>query len=114
MLELTNQYPFQVIEQGAVEIHPESAIKYESDKCLILYLDLKTKYCEVPFTSPNEETGLEDIIISCSEQTVSWKKGKDKEDLTYINCPNLKGWDIEFVNLNRYTLKVCYLKKRVQ
>lgn len=73
-------------------------------------LDLNTKHCEIDFTSGGGDD-LVRIYISASDRSIQLKKGKDKDDPTTIELTDSLGWDIFAVELTKWSLRVCLVKK---
>ncbi len=100
----------KVIQQGAPIVNTGWVV--ESGKNIVaLYVDLKSKYCEVSssFSGSNGDCG---VSLKATERSLHLNEEVEKEDFTSIVFSDYKGWDVFAYYLGRYTLNVCLVKPK--
>lgn len=74
-----------------------------------LYVDLKSKYCEVDAMTTGSD-GICGVYIGTNEESIKLKEDVDRNEPTKIEFPEFKGWNVFAAHLGRYTLSVCLIR----
>jgi hypothetical protein len=100
---------FKIKKVGAPIVN-NGYIKEVGKNIIAIEFDLKSKWCEVDrfYGGDDKPCGL---YIGTNNRSVSLNEKVDKDEPTVIEFPDFAGWDIFLTDINRYTLKICLIKK---
>ena len=109
----------EIIAQGVPVPDDEALIVIRHDDIALVVLDMQTKWCVLTATSGvyDKESKLYTpcVHISPTDRTMQIVAGRDMTDDdmdTEIAFPEFVGWDIAISDCNRYTLIVCFTKRK--
>lgn len=92
-------------QQGAPVVN-FAAARYQSDKCVVVELDLRSKYCEIMASAGHA------LIIGATPASLHLHDTASRDELTLVEFKLPPGtWTYACGNLGRYTLTACYLKE---
>jgi len=94
----------KINSQGAPVVN-NAVIYYQNNKIVIIEVDMKSKWCQIDYT-----TGINSIGIGATDRSCWLDKTKDKESYTEISFPEFKEYETWTCSLNRYTLRICLVK----
>lgn len=94
------------IKQQGAPLTNEAFVLYQSEKCIVLEIDMLSKYCSI------EATAGHDIFIGAGEHSLRLSENHKREDWTIVTVDLPPGtWTYTCGSGGRYTLTVCYLKR---
>jgi hypothetical protein len=98
-----------ISHQGAPLLHTDSITEKTCGDIALLTIDMISKWCEVSGYSNSDDCPV--ILIDSSERSVHLKGVIDESESTDIKLTKYKGWHIFVADINRYTLRVCLVKR---
>jgi hypothetical protein len=100
---------FKIKKVGAPIIN-NGYIKEVGKNIVAIEFDLRSKWCEVDgvYGGDDEPCG---IYIAANEKSTNLNENIKREKLTIIEFPDFIGWDVFMTDINKYTLKICFIKK---
>lgn len=102
----------KIERQGAPMVNTKNAIVQAMGKGIVaIYVDLRSKYCEVDCLSTSRNDKYEAILIGATADSTNLKRNVHRDECTKIYLPEYKGWRIFCCALTRYTLRICLVKK---
>jgi hypothetical protein len=100
---------FKIKKVGAPIVN-NGYIKEVGKNVIAIELDLRSKWCDVEgFYGGNDEPC--GIHIGTNIKSVSLNENVSRFEPTIIEFPDFVGWDIFLTDINKYTLKICLIKK---
>jgi hypothetical protein len=95
----------RVLVQGAIRVNC-ACVERDYGDCLLLYVDLHSKYAKVDCVGSSDESGPV-VYISADENTIHLDDSKPRNLATEIEFHELKGWRVFGTDgPGRYTLAV--------
>lgn len=85
-------------------------VEKESDDMIAVGVDLASKYCELDAYG-EDENGMPNFYIGVNEESIYLNNAVDRNEPTVIEFPTIIGYNVWSVNLSRYTLRICFIKK---
>lgn len=92
-------------QQGAPRVN-EAFVLYQSEKCIVLEIDMHSKYCSIGASAGH------DIFIDAGPHALHLSDDHPREAYTVVTVDLPPGtWSYTCGSGGRYTLTVCYLKQ---
>lgn len=114
-----NTAKIEIIAQGVPVPCDEALIVVRHDDIALVVLDMQTKWCVLGATSDvyDKESKLYTpaVHICPTDRAMKIVAGRDMTDDdmdTEIAFPEFNGWDISIADCNRYTVSVCFTKRK--
>src|SRR5208283_1806494 len=95
--------------QGAPVVKEEAYIVHKTKDVALVLVDFRSKWCEVmcQMGGTNEEPALS---ICATKRSTALDKKFHVDDDTKISFPDFKGWDMFCYDLTKYSLKITFIK----
>lgn len=97
------------IKAGAVRVS-HAYVHMAAESILLVYIDMHSKRADLigTFTAGDSTPG---VMLGADEHTLHLDETKDREALTDVGFPTLKGWRIFCASAARYTVSVTLYKE---
>ena len=116
-----NPTKIEIVAQGVPVPADEAWVVTRHDDIALIVLSMQTKWCVLGATSSvfDKSTSMYTpcVHISPTDRAMQIVAGRDMTDDdmdTEIAFPEFQGWDIAVSDCNRYTLSVCFTKRKEQ
>lgn len=104
----------KISHQGAIKVN-RTFVDRKSRNILTVELDMGSKYVEI--SSTGEDNYIPNICLCANKRSLYLKekyrnKQIDKKEPTLISFSELIGWDIFCAETSKYTVRICFVKKK--
>lgn len=107
--EKNDTIKYDILTQGAIEIN-QAYIHQRSETVVAIFIDMKTKRADI-LSVGCDDNNNPTIMLEANEESVFLKKDVEREKPTEISFPEFKNWDVWSVNVSKYTVFVCLVKR---
>lgn len=104
MTTLTPKTDYIIKHRGAPVVG-EALILYESDSCVVIELDLSSKYCTIAASSGHS------LMLGATDYSLGLNQDVDRDELTWVEFLLPEGtWRYTCGSVSRYTAHICFLR----
>jgi hypothetical protein len=104
-----NEIRFDVSAQGAIIVNT-AVVTASSDNLIAIVIDLTSKYVVIESTGVGDSGPM--ICLGADENTLNTSRRHQRDELTMIEFPFHKGWEVFASAASRCSVNVCLIKTK--